>query len=64
MKALNGRLRLYPGNDWDEDGEPFTQGGGDVDALATDLTASGCWRTKGFVESLEAVEENSCLLLS
>jgi hypothetical protein len=56
----------YLGNDWDEDGDPLAHGGGGgaFELLAADLAASGRWRTKGFVESLEAVEENSCLLFS
>lgn len=39
-------------------------GGAALGAPAADLEANGRWRTKGFVDSFEAVEENSCLLFS
>ena len=62
---LNQHFGFYLGNDWDEDDDPLTQGGGGgADELAADLVASGRWRTKGFVDSFEAVEENNCLLFS
>ena len=61
----NKFCNLYLVNNWDEDTEPLAHGGGGAcDALAAVLEASGRWRTKGFEESFEAVEENNCLRLS
>lgn len=54
---------FYLGNRGDEDAESLAQGGGD-DVVAADFATNGRWRTKGFVDSFEEVEENNCLLFS
>ena len=46
----------------DEDVDPLAQGGGET--LERLVLARGRCRTKGFVESFDALAENSCLLFS
>lgn len=61
----NRKAISYFGNNCDEDADPLAHGGGEaLEELAADLVASGRCRTKGFVDSLEALEENNCLLFS
>lgn len=58
-------VEIYLGNNCDEeDAESLAHGGGSSDALAADLAATGRWRTNGFVDSFEVLEENNCLLFS
>lgn len=55
----------HPGDVLEKDVDALAHGGGGaLGAPAADLDANGRWRTKGFVDSFEAVEENSCLLFS